>query len=63
MSLSVINVIKGAERLQKPFDKRISELQICENELLQDDKVQLYLFLHQEILKQREKKKSSTLNF
>lgn len=51
MSLSVINVIKGAERLQKPFDKRISELQICENELLQDDKVQLYLFLHQEILK------------
>lgn len=63
MSLSVINVIKGAERLQKPFDKRISELQICENELLQDDKVQLYLFLHQEILKQREKKNNRLTDY
>lgn len=55
MSLSVLEIEKGADELRKPFHKRIDKLKELEQVLLNDDKVQLYIFLHGEISKLTDK--------
>lgn len=63
MSLSVLDIKRGADELREPFDKRLSELNVFEQELLKDEKVQLYLFLHQEIARTEEKRNEKIADY
>lgn len=49
MHLSILDIEKGAEELKRGFDKKIEELQECEEKLLEDEKVQLYVFIHEQL--------------
>ena len=61
MSLSVLDIEKGANELEYPFNKKIEMLTELEQNLLEDKKVQLYVFLHNEI-KNTEQKEAIKLN-
>ena len=61
MSLSVLEIEKGEKDLRNPFKNKTKELKVLEQELLKDKKVQLYLFLHNEI-KNAELKESMMVN-
>ena len=56
MSLSVLDIERGADELAKSYNRRIAELTILEQELLKDSNVQLYVFLHEELAKAKNKR-------
>ena len=61
MSLSVVDIEKGADELVKSYDQKILELTALEQQLLKDKNVQLYVLLHEKI-KNLKNKESIDLN-
>ena len=61
MSLSVLEIEKGADELVKSYDQKILELTALEQQLLKDKNVQLYVLLHEKI-KNLKNKESIDLN-
>lgn len=59
MSLSVLDIEKGADELAKSYNRRIAELTTLEQELLKDSNVQLYVFLHEELTKVKNNRNAS----
>lgn len=57
MSLSILDIEKGVDELQGSFEGKLKRLQECEKKLLEDEKVQLYIFIHEQ-LKSIENKKN-----
>lgn len=45
MSLTALEIEKGAEELQESFDKEILKLNEVKSKLLEDENVQLFVFL------------------
>ena len=51
MSLSILDIERGALELESNFDERINKLTELEEKLLEDKKVQLYAFIHEKLKK------------
>lgn len=63
MSLSVLEIEKGADELRRPFNVRFDELNALEQVLLEDEKVQLYIFLHDEISRLKNKESDDLADY
>lgn len=61
MALTALEIKKGADEIQLSFDKEISKLNEIKAKLLEDEKVQLYVFLNSKV-QDEEFKKERALN-
>ena len=59
MSLSILDIERGALELERNFDERINKLTELEEKLLEDKKVQLYVFIHENLKKISNEKKEA----
>ena len=59
MSLSILDIERGALELESNFDERINKLTELEEKLLEDKKVQLYVFIHENLKKISNEKKEA----
>lgn len=55
MGLSVLDIEKGADKLRASFLNKKNDLSSLEEKILSDEKVQLYLFLHERLSRLKDK--------
>ena len=63
MSLSIIDIEKGVDELQGLFDGKLKRLQECEEKLLEDEKVQLYIFIHNQLESVKKEKNKNVYEY
>ena len=63
MSLTALEIEKGAEKLQESFDKEILKLNEVKSKLLEDKNVQLFVFLNSRIQEEKLKKENAINKF
>lgn len=63
MSLTALEIEKGAEELQESFDKEILKLNEVKSKLLEDKNVQLFVFCNSRIQEEKLKKENAINEF
>ena len=63
MSLTALEIEKGAEKLQESFDKEILKLNKVKSKLLEDKNVQLFVFFNSRIQEEKLKKENAINEF
>ena len=63
MSLTALEIEKGAEKLQESFDKEILKLNEVKSKLLEDKNVQLFVFFNSRIQEEKLKKENAINEF